>query len=43
MKLRLNTQLCTGHGRCYALGPDLFREDDRGHCVLVQAEVPPEI
>ena len=41
MKIILDTSLCTGHGRCYTLAPELFDEDDRGHCVLKQ-ETPPE-
>lgn len=40
MKLRLEQQLCVGHGRCYALAPDLFGDDERGHCVLLHETVP---
>ena len=25
--------LCVGHGRCYVLAPEVFGEDERGHCV----------
>jgi ferredoxin len=42
MKIRLDKGLCTGHGRCYVLAPHVFDEDERGHCVLKLAEVPPE-
>ena len=42
MKVRIDPRLCVGHGRCYALGPDVFGEDDRGHSVVELAEVPPE-
>jgi ferredoxin len=31
---------CVGHGRCYVLAPDVFEEDDRGHCVVVREEIP---
>jgi ferredoxin len=41
MKIRLDSELCQGHGRCYTLAPDLFDSDERGHCVLVVEEVPP--
>ena len=34
MKIRLDEDLCVGHGRCYALAPDVFDADDVGHCVL---------
>lgn len=40
MKIRLDTELCQGHGRCYTLAPDLFDSDDFGHCVLLVEEVP---
>jgi ferredoxin len=43
VRLRVDLELCVGHGRCYALAPDLFGEDERGHCVLLQATPPPEL
>ena len=30
----LDATACVGHGRCYVLAPDVFGEDDHGHCVL---------
>lgn len=30
MKLRINSECCQGHGRCYDLAPDLFGDDDEG-------------
>ena len=42
MRLRLHRERCVGHGRCYVLAPDVFEEDERGHCVLERSEVPPE-
>jgi ferredoxin len=41
VKLGLDVERCTGHGRCYALAPNVFDADDHGHCVLLAAEVPP--
>jgi ferredoxin len=38
--VRLDTELCQGHGRCYTLAPALFDSDDLGHCVLLVDEVP---
>jgi len=32
-----------GHGRCYALAPDVFEADDRGHSEVKVGEVPPEL
>jgi ferredoxin len=41
-KIELDEGLCVGHGRCYALAPDIFDEDDRGHCVLRHSEISAE-
>ena len=43
MKIRLDTERCTGHGRCYVLAPEVFDEDDRGRCVLKFETVPAEL
>jgi len=40
MKLIIDQERCTGHGRCYALAPELFDCDDWGHSVLLLPEVP---
>jgi ferredoxin len=31
MKVRIDPDACTGHGRCYSLAPELFDADDFGH------------
>lgn len=31
MKATVNGELCTGHGRCYSLAPDIFEPDDEGY------------
>ena len=42
MKLRIDTERCQGHGRCYDLAPELFGEDDEGYGkVLGDGVVPP--
>jgi len=43
MRVRVDEDACTGHGRCYMLAPDVFGPDDRGHCVVQVDEVPPEL
>ena len=44
MRIVLNEDACVGHGRCYALAPDVYDADDEGHCVLrITGEVPPEL
>ncbi len=40
MKVKLNAALCTGHGRCYGLAPEVFDADDMGHCVIPEEQVP---
>ena len=40
MRIRLDTDACQGHGRCYTLAPALFDSDDLGHCVLLVDKVP---
>ncbi|MDO8364664.1 MAG: ferredoxin [Actinomycetota bacterium] len=39
MKVILNVDACTGHGRCYTLAPSLFDCDEQGHSVVLVAEV----
>ena len=31
MKVRINPELCQGHGRCYDLAPELFGADEEGY------------
>jgi ferredoxin len=33
MRARVDRERCVGHGRCYALAPEVYAEDERGHCV----------
>ncbi|MBO0822515.1 MAG: ferredoxin [Actinobacteria bacterium] len=43
MKLRINSEQCQGHGRCYDLAPELFGDDDEGYGqVLGDGLVAPE-
>jgi ferredoxin len=39
MKVRVDAELCVGHGRCYALAPDVFAPDDFGHCEILVEDV----
>ena len=43
MKVKIDAERCTGHGRCYALAPEVFEPDDEGHSVLLVDEIPPEL
>lgn len=39
----VDADLCTGHGRCYTLSPDVFDADEVGHSVVVVEEVSGEL
>jgi ferredoxin len=43
MRVRVDDAACTGHGRCYALAPDVYEPDDAGHCRLLVEDVPPAL
>jgi len=38
VKITLDSEKCQGHGRCYALAPDLFDSDDEGYAILLVAD-----
>jgi ferredoxin len=40
VKIALDNDKCVGHGRCYALAPDVYDADDEGHCVLLFPDAP---
>jgi ferredoxin len=42
MRVRVDDDKCQGHGRCYALAPELFESDDYGNAVVVGDGVVPE-
>ena len=41
-KVSVDSELCTGHGRCYTLAPAVFDADDVGHCVVLTEDVSGE-
>jgi ferredoxin len=43
MKLLIDADACTGHGRCYVLAPEVFEPDDEGHSVGLVDEVPADL
>lgn len=44
MQIRLDSDLCQGHGRCYGLAPELFDADDEGYALVrIEGEVPAEL
>jgi len=41
MKLRIDKDRCTGHGRCYGLAPGLVEDDEFGYGQIVgDGEIP---
>jgi ferredoxin len=34
VKIVIDAERCTGHGRCYSLVPELFDSDEQGHSLL---------
>jgi len=44
MRVRVDRAKCVGHGRCYVLAPEVFEDDERGHCVVsVRGPLSPEL
>jgi ferredoxin len=43
LRIRIDAGLCVGHGRCYMLAPEVYGEDERGHCRLERDEIPREL
>ena len=43
MRVKVDRDMCTGHGRCYVLAPEVFDADDDGYSLARFDEVPPEL
>jgi ferredoxin len=41
VRLRIDSERCQGHGRCYDLVPELFGEDDEGYGKVLGTGVVP--
>jgi ferredoxin len=41
--VEVDVDLCTGHGRCYSLAPEVFDADEVGHSVVLVEEVSGEL
>jgi ferredoxin len=39
VKVRVSKELCTGHGRCYALAPTVYSADDEGYNAAAGSEI----
>lgn len=43
MRIEVDPDVCTGHGRCYSLAPDVYEADDDGYCATRSLDVRPEL
>jgi len=43
IRVSVDPDMCTGHGRCYSLAPDVFEPDEMGHCRVLVDEVTGEL
>ncbi|MBJ22749.1 MAG: ferredoxin [bacterium] len=42
MRIRVDREKCTGHGRCYTLAPQVYQPDDEGSCIIPNEQVSAE-
>ena len=40
MRVRIDYDRCSGHGRCYSLAPEVFDCDEAGYGLVQLADVP---
>lgn len=40
MRIEFRAEACMGHGRCYALAPEIYEPDDDGYCLDPSGPVP---
>jgi ferredoxin len=40
MKVCVDAEVCSGHGRCYTLAPEVFESDDNGYSSVISSEIP---
>jgi ferredoxin len=43
MRITVDRDRCTGHGRCYALAPEVFDADDDGYGVARFEQLPADL
>ena len=43
LRVRIDSNVCTGHGRCYSLAPEVFQADDSGYSTVIHEEVSEEL
>jgi len=43
VKVRIDPDICTGHGRCYTLAPEVFDSDERGYGMVISEDTEEEL
>jgi len=43
MRVSIDRSLCTGHGRCFSLAPEVFGYDEEGFSVLKLETITPDL
>jgi ferredoxin len=43
MHVRIDRSLCSGHGRCFTVAPEVFGYDDEGFSVVEPETITPEL
>jgi ferredoxin len=43
MRVIIDKDVCTGHGRCYSLAPGVFEADDAGNGNVISEDLPEEL
>jgi len=43
LRITLDRERCTGHGRCYMLAPEVFDSDDEGYGIALSETVVPAL
>jgi ferredoxin len=43
MRVIIDKDVCTGHGRCYSLAPGVFEADDAGNGNVISDDLPEEL
>lgn len=41
MRIVVDPDVCTGHGRCWSLAAEVYDSDDDGYCATRALDVPP--
>jgi ferredoxin len=43
VRVYIDRDLCTGHGRCYSLAPEVFEPDDAGNGLVINDDLAEEL